>query len=85
MFLNDVFVPDEDVVGEVDGGWKVARATLGNESISVGSDDASASTPASALVKAYDESGAFLPGGPARIGRIRRSPPGSRARSTCAA
>ena len=69
VFLNDVFVPDEDVVGEIDGGWKVARATLGNESISVGSDDASASTPGSVLVEALDESGAFLPGGAARIGR----------------
>ena len=69
VFLNDVFVPDEDVVGEIDGGWKVARATLGNESISVGSDDASASTPGSVLVESYDTNSAFLPGGAARIGR----------------
>ena len=69
VFLNDVFVPDDDVVGEVDGGWKVARATLGNESISVGSDDASASTPGSVLVEAYDASSGFLPGGASRIGR----------------
>ena len=31
VFFNDVFVPDDDVVGPVDGGWTVARATLGNE------------------------------------------------------
>ncbi|MDP3892322.1 acyl-CoA dehydrogenase [Nocardioides sp.] len=36
VFLDDVFVPDVDVVGEVNGGWKVARATLGNERVSIG-------------------------------------------------
>ena len=37
VFFTDVFVPDDDVVGPVDGGWTVARATLGNESVSIGS------------------------------------------------
>jgi len=36
VFLNDVFVPDSDVVGEVNQGWTVARATLGNERVSIG-------------------------------------------------
>ncbi len=36
VFLNDVYVPDEDVVGDVNEGWKVARATLGNERVSIG-------------------------------------------------
>ncbi|EUA33844.1 acyl-CoA dehydrogenase, middle domain protein [Mycobacterium xenopi 3993] len=36
VFFNDVFVPDEDVVGEPNGGWTVARATLGNERVSIG-------------------------------------------------
>ncbi len=36
VFLNDVFVPDDDVVGRVDDGWTVARATLGNERVSIG-------------------------------------------------
>jgi alkylation response protein AidB-like acyl-CoA dehydrogenase len=36
IFFDDVFVPDEDVVGDVDNGWTVARATLGNERISIG-------------------------------------------------
>ena len=27
VFFNDVFVPDDDVVGPVNGGWTVARAT----------------------------------------------------------
>src|SRR5581483_9502266 len=36
VFLDDVFVPDDDVVGEVGQGWAVARATLGNERVSIG-------------------------------------------------
>ena len=31
-----MFVPDSDVVGDVNRGWLVARATLGNERISIG-------------------------------------------------
>jgi alkylation response protein AidB-like acyl-CoA dehydrogenase len=37
VFFDDVFVPDDDVVGQVNDGWKVARATLGNERVSIGS------------------------------------------------
>jgi alkylation response protein AidB-like acyl-CoA dehydrogenase len=36
VFLDDVFVPDTDIVGEVNAGWTVARTTLGNERISIG-------------------------------------------------
>jgi len=36
VFFDDVFVPDEDVIGDVNKGWLVARATLGNERISIG-------------------------------------------------
>lgn len=36
VFFDQVFVPDDDVVGAVDDGWKVARATLGNERVSIG-------------------------------------------------
>ena len=31
VFLDDVFVPDTDVVGEVGAGWRVAMATTGSE------------------------------------------------------
>jgi alkylation response protein AidB-like acyl-CoA dehydrogenase len=69
VFLNDVFVPDENVVGPVNEGWKVARATLGNESISIGGDESGMSTPGSTLIDAFDAHPDRLPGGQARIGR----------------
>ncbi|MEE1669232.1 acyl-CoA dehydrogenase family protein [Streptomyces sp. WAC07094] len=31
LFLDDVFVPDRDVIGEPGQGWRVAMATTGNE------------------------------------------------------
>ena len=31
VFLNDVFVPDDAVLGAVNGGWSVAMATAGSE------------------------------------------------------
>ena len=36
VFFDDLFVPDEDVVGAPNTGWTVARATLGNERVSIG-------------------------------------------------
>jgi alkylation response protein AidB-like acyl-CoA dehydrogenase len=36
VFFNDVFVPDDRLVGEVDQGWVLARTTLGNERVSMG-------------------------------------------------
>jgi alkylation response protein AidB-like acyl-CoA dehydrogenase len=36
VFFDDVFVPDEDVVGAPGAGWAVARATLANERVSIG-------------------------------------------------
>ncbi|TMR32189.1 acyl-CoA dehydrogenase [Actinomadura geliboluensis] len=35
VFLDGVFVPDEQVVGEVNQGWQVARNTLSNERVSL--------------------------------------------------
>jgi alkylation response protein AidB-like acyl-CoA dehydrogenase len=31
LFLDDVFVPDEDVIGEPGQGWRIAMSTSGNE------------------------------------------------------
>jgi alkylation response protein AidB-like acyl-CoA dehydrogenase len=36
VFLDDVFVPDDCVVGPVDGGWRLARTTLANERVALG-------------------------------------------------
>jgi len=41
VFFDKVFVPDSDVVGDVNRGWLVARATLGNERISIGGGSSS--------------------------------------------
>ncbi|HET8603588.1 MAG TPA: acyl-CoA dehydrogenase, partial [Marmoricola sp.] len=35
VFLDGVFVPDGCVVGEVDGGWTLARTTLANERVAM--------------------------------------------------
>ncbi|GLW66309.1 putative acyl-CoA dehydrogenase FadE [Actinomadura rubrobrunea] len=35
VFLDEVFVPDDCVVGEVNKGWQVARNTLSNERVSL--------------------------------------------------
>jgi alkylation response protein AidB-like acyl-CoA dehydrogenase len=35
VFLDGVFVPSDMVVGEVNGGWRVARTTLANERVSL--------------------------------------------------
>ncbi len=44
VFLDDVFVPDDCVVGEVNGGWKLARTTLANERVAMGSSKLGVST-----------------------------------------
>ncbi|GLE51161.1 acyl-CoA dehydrogenase [Mycobacterium montefiorense] len=40
VYIDDVFVPDECVLGEVDRGWEVSRNTLTAERVSIGSSDA---------------------------------------------
>ena len=66
VFFNDVFVPDDDVVGPVDGGWTVARATLGNESVSIGGGEGGMSMPGAMLDRAVRR--------PPRAARRRRRP-----------
>ncbi|WP_243057455.1 acyl-CoA dehydrogenase [Nocardioides sp. SR21] len=44
VFLDDVFVPDDMVVGEVDDGWKLARTTLANERVAMATSRLSKST-----------------------------------------
>lgn len=45
IFFDDVFVPDDDVVGPVNGGWTAARANLGNERVSIGASSGARPQP----------------------------------------
>ncbi len=69
VFFNDVFIPDDDVVGPVDGGWTVARATLGNESVSIGGGSGGMTMPGEALLPVFDAHPERVSGGAGRIGR----------------
>ncbi len=74
VFFDDVFIPDSDVVGPIDGGWTVARATLGNESVSIGSGQGAMSLPLQVILDAYLARPEKLQRNAARIGRhIARS------------
>jgi alkylation response protein AidB-like acyl-CoA dehydrogenase len=71
VFFTDVFVPDDDVIGPVDGGWTVARATLGNESVSIGSGGGGGvSAGSKRMVDLYDRQPERLYGGAPRLGRF---------------
>jgi alkylation response protein AidB-like acyl-CoA dehydrogenase len=39
VYIDDVFVPDENVLGEVNRGWEVSRNTLTAERVSIGGSD----------------------------------------------
>ena len=39
VFIDDVFVPDDMVLGEVNRGWEVSRNTLTAERVSIGSSE----------------------------------------------
>jgi 3-oxochol-4-en-24-oyl-CoA dehydrogenase len=69
VFFDDVFVPDADVVGPVDAGWTVARATLGNESVSIGGGDGGMTMPVEAFIAPLDAHPERLAGGAGRVGR----------------
>ncbi|HET6193861.1 MAG TPA: acyl-CoA dehydrogenase family protein, partial [Trebonia sp.] len=69
VFFDDVFVPDADVVGPIDGGWTVARATLGNESVSIGGGDGAMVMPPEVFIAPLDAHPERLSGGSGRVGR----------------
>ncbi|WP_331769111.1 acyl-CoA dehydrogenase (plasmid) [Embleya sp. NBC_00888] len=69
VFLNDVFVPDADVIGEIDQGWTVARATMGNERVSIGGGHGG-KTVAIDVLDLTNRYGDRLPGAAARCGAV---------------
>ncbi|OBF22625.1 acyl-CoA dehydrogenase [Mycobacterium kubicae] len=68
VFFNDVFVPDEDVVGAPNSGWTVARATLGNERVTIGGSGGYYEGMASKLVQLVGHRGNALAGSKIRVG-----------------
>ena len=56
VFLDDVFVPDECVVGEVNDGWKLARTTLANERVAMAGRKLGVSTERAVELLAGSES-----------------------------
>jgi alkylation response protein AidB-like acyl-CoA dehydrogenase len=69
VFFDNVFVSDAEVVGPVDGGWTVARATLGNESVSIGGGGGGMAMPPEAFIAPLDAHPERLAGGSGRVGR----------------
>ena len=69
VFFNDVFVPDDDVIGPINGGWTVARATLGNESVSIGGGQGGGGMGVEGLIAPFDAHPERLAGGAGRLGR----------------
>ncbi len=68
VFFNDVFVPDEDVVGEPNTGWTVARATLGNERVSIGGGSGARVFAATSLIPLVQRHADRLAGAEVRVG-----------------
>jgi len=66
VFLDEVFVPDDLVVGEVDGGWRLARTTLANERVAMAGTKLGASTERAVALVGSGTSHADL----ARVGHL---------------
>jgi alkylation response protein AidB-like acyl-CoA dehydrogenase len=72
VFFNDVFVPDDDVVGTPDDGWTVARSTLGNERVSIGGGSGGI-FPGMDIFDLLRRHGDRVPGAAARVGAVLTS------------
>lgn len=67
VFFDDVFVPDDCVIGEVNDGWRAGRTTLANERVSMGSG-ASIGAGVQALVGLLGDDA--TPHAEAQVGRL---------------
>ena len=70
VFLDDVFVPDDCVIGEVNGGWTLARMTLANERVSMSSGSTFGIGVESLLRLADRRSQSMTPSLSVRLGRL---------------
>jgi alkylation response protein AidB-like acyl-CoA dehydrogenase len=70
VFLDDVFVPDDCVIGEVNGGWSLARMTLANERVSMSSGSTFGIGVESLLRLADRRSQSITPSLSVRLGRL---------------
>ena len=71
VFFDDVFVPDEMVVGQVDDGWRLARTTLANERVAMAHGTA-LGNPMEELLRTVTELD-LDPGVQDRLGELIRS------------
>jgi alkylation response protein AidB-like acyl-CoA dehydrogenase len=69
VFIDDVFVPDECVLGEVDRGWEVSRNTLTAERVSIGSSEPAGMASLDGFVE-FIRAGQFDQIGQNRAGRL---------------
>jgi alkylation response protein AidB-like acyl-CoA dehydrogenase len=70
VFFDGVFVPDECVIGDVDGGWSLARLTLANERVSMSSGSTFGIGVESLLRLADRLGGALVPTMAVRLGSL---------------
>jgi alkylation response protein AidB-like acyl-CoA dehydrogenase len=70
VFLDEVFVPDDCVIGEVNSGWAAARMTLANERIAMSSGSTYGIGVESLLKLAHKSGDAISPGTVVRLGAL---------------
>jgi alkylation response protein AidB-like acyl-CoA dehydrogenase len=73
VYLDEVFVPDDAVLGEVGAGWPVAMTTLLNERVSLGGRPAQrGSGPSAGLIETYRAARVKGRAGDAELDRVMR-------------
>jgi alkylation response protein AidB-like acyl-CoA dehydrogenase len=70
VFFDEVFVPDDCVIGEVNGGWGLARLTLANERVSMSSGSTFGTGVESLLRLAERRGPSMTPFLTVRLGRL---------------